>query len=240
MARTRSEPEPDLTSAVVIHRALREDLRRLTACLDNIGTAKSTGGSWPLPGARIAIGRYTAALLTEIRAHHESQDLILWPVIAATAGQSVDLAPLTDDHQAIERAVRRVGQALDSLSAEPAEQGTPARLRASLGALRDMVEDHIADEDEQVLPAMRRYLSADGYRWCERQIRRNTPLSRRRFSTPWLARHARPAERGRLLAACGWPSLLLLAAFLPGYTRLERQAFERLETASRQGDFSHL
>jgi Hemerythrin HHE cation binding domain len=189
----------------------------------------------PPPGRMTALGRYTRALLAEIRAHHEGQEGILWPAIAATAGQSVDLAPLTDDHQAIEGAVHRACLALESLGASPAGPAALARLRASLGQLLDMLEEHIADEDEQVLPAMRRYLSARAYRWCERQIRRGAPLSRRRFATPWLVRHARPDERARLRAARGWPSRLALAAFRPGYARLERKAFPGQEAPARRG-----
>ena len=75
-----------------------------------------------------AIGRYTAALLAEIRAHQESEDDVLWPVIAATAGQAVDLAPLTDDHRAIEAAVRRVSQALASFRAQPRHLARAARI----------------------------------------------------------------------------------------------------------------
>jgi hypothetical protein len=94
-ARTTEEPEPDLTSIVVIHRAIRQDLRRLAACLGQIAASGA-------PGSRShAIWRYTAALLAQIRTHHQNEDEILWPVIAATAGQAIDLAPLTDDHQAL-------------------------------------------------------------------------------------------------------------------------------------------
>ena len=218
-ARATGEPEPDLTSTVVIHRAMREDLRRLADCL---GVPSGSGRSGPPSQRAVAIGRYTAALLAEIRAHHEGQDGILWPVVAATAGQSVDLTPLTDDHQAIETAICRVGLALDSLSGEPAEPCALARLRAAVGALRDMLDQHIAEEDEQILPAMRRYLSADAYRWYERQTRRD----RRRFTVPWLAGYARPEELRRLLAAGGWQARLRLAAARPGYARLERRAFE--------------
>jgi hypothetical protein len=233
-ARTSSEPEPDLTPTVVIHRALREDLRRLTDCLDGLGAA-GCGGSAAPPGRMIAVGRYMRALLIEIRAHHDGQENILWPAVAATAGPSVDLAPLTDDHQAIEGAVSRADLALKSLGADQAEPGAQARLRASLGELRDMLEEHIADEDEQILPAMRRYLSASAYRWCERQIRRDAPLSRRRFSAPWLARYARPDERRRLRTASSWTARLVLAASQPGYARLERKAFERPEASGRRG-----
>jgi iron-sulfur cluster repair protein YtfE (RIC family) len=201
---------------VVAHRAIRQDLRRLAACL-----AQIAGRGAPPSQAR-AIGRYTAALLAEIIAHHENEDEVLWPVIAATAGQAVDLAPLTDDHRAIEAAVGRASQALASFRKQPR---THAELPASVAGLRDMLDEHIADEEQQILPAMRRYLPAEAYRWCEKQIQRKAPWSRLRFTAPWLARYAQPDELTRLLATGGRPARILLAATRPGYARLERRAF---------------
>jgi hemerythrin-like domain-containing protein len=215
-ARTAEEPEPDLTSILVIHRAIRQDLRRLAACLGQI-TAPDA------PRSRShAIWRYTAALLAEIRIHHQNEDEILWPVIAATAGQAVDLAPLTDDRQAIRAAADRASQALASFRAAP---GTAAELYTSVSQLRDMLDEHIADEEQQILAAMRRYLPADAYRWCQQQMRRKAAPHRLRFTAPWLARHARPDELNRLLATGGWPARIVLAATRPRYARLERQAF---------------
>ena len=171
-----------------------QDLRRLAACL-----AEIAGRGAPPSQAR-AIGRYTAALLAEIRAHHENEDEVLWPVIAATAGQAVDLAPLTDDHRAIEAAAGRASQALASFRAQP---GASAELHASVTGLRDMLDEHITDEEKQILPAMRRYLPAEAYRWCEKQIQRKAPRPRLRFTAPWLARYAQPDELTRLLATGG-------------------------------------
>jgi putative ABC transport system ATP-binding protein len=210
--RTAEEAEPDLTSIVVIHRAIRQDLRRLAACLGQIAASGA-------PGSRShAIWRYTAALLAQIQIHHQNEDEILWPVLAATAGQAVDLAPLTDDHQAIRAAADRASQALASFRAAP---GTVAELHTSVRQLRDMLDEHITDEEQQILAAMRRYLPADSYRWCEQQMR----LPGLRFTAPWLARHAQPEELNRLLAAGGWPARIMLAAARPRYARLERQAF---------------
>ena len=90
-----------------------------------------------------------------------------------------------------------------------------------------MLGEHIADEEAQVFPAMRRYLAAGAYRWCERQIRREASLRDRMFTVPWLARYAQPDERRRLLATDGWQVRMLLAAARPGYVRLERRAFGR-------------
>jgi hypothetical protein len=218
-ARTAGEPEPDLTSALVIQRATRQDMRRLAASLDGLAALVGPGGSGASPGRTTAIGRYTTALLAEIRAYHESQGRVLWPMISATAGQSVDLIPLSDDHEAIEATIRDADGMLEALSA--AGPGALAGLCASVAALRDMLDGHLCDEDEQIMPAMQLYLSADAYRWYER----NTSLSRLRFTVPWLARYARPDELRRLLAAFGWPSRFLLAAYRPGYARLEREAF---------------
>ncbi len=201
---------------VVVHRAIRQDLRRLAACLAQIAERGAP------PSQARAIGRYAAALLAEIRAHHESEDEVLWPLIAATAGQAVDLAPLTDDHRAIEAAVGRASQALASFRAEPR---TLAELPASVTDLRDMLDEHIADEEDQILPAMRRYLPAETYRWCEKQIERKASRPGIQFTAPWLARHAQPDELSRRLATSGWPARILLAATRPGYARLERRAF---------------
>jgi hypothetical protein len=212
--RSAHEPEPDLTGLVVTHRAIRHDLDRLVVRLGE-------GGERGIPGSG-AIWRYTAALLAQVRAHNEDEVDILWPVAAAAAGQAVDIAPLTDDRHAVAAALTQAGQALAALRAG---SGPPAHLQASVRLLRDLLEDHIADEERQLFPAIRRYLRADAYRWCEKQMQRSGPLPVRRFAAPWLARHARQDELRPLRATRRWPDRILLACSGPGFARLERRAF---------------
>jgi Hemerythrin HHE cation binding domain len=210
-ARTAGEPEPDLTGLVLVHRAIGADLRRLTASIDELATS----GAVPAPTRWRAIRRYTEALLAEIRGHHHTEDEVIWPVLAAAALQAVDLRPLTDDHEAIEPTLDRVSQAL----------GSPGELRGPVGELLDILDEHIADEQKQVFPVMRRYLHAETYQWCQRQALRTAPLARLRFTLPWLARHAHADELICLLAVTDWRSRSLLAVNRPGYARLERLAF---------------
>jgi iron-sulfur cluster repair protein YtfE (RIC family) len=201
---------------VVTHRAIRMDLLRLVTGLDQLGPAAA-----PAVRAR-AIGRYTAALLTEIRIHHRNEERIVWPMIAATAGPAVDLAPLTDDHLAIEAVIGQVGRALAGGGRSKRTSG----LRASLRQLQDMLDEHIADKEQQTFPAIQRYLPAEAYRWCEREIQRKRLLRRGAgFNASWLARYAQTEELHRLLTAGGWPAPFLLAVSRPGYGRLERRAF---------------
>jgi pimeloyl-ACP methyl ester carboxylesterase/hemerythrin-like domain-containing protein len=215
--RTPSDPEPDLTALIVTHRAIRRDLARLADVLGQIAAGRA------VPVRATAVCRYAKVLLAEISAHHRGEDDILWPVVATAAGQCVDLAPLADDHQAIEAAIREAGQILAAFAASP--DAHRARLHASVSGLRDMLDEHIADEEAQIFPAARRYVPAPAYRRCERRIQRTIPAAARRFLLPWLARFAQPGELSRMLAAGGWPARFRLAATRPGYARLERRAF---------------
>jgi Hemerythrin HHE cation binding domain len=212
-ARNAGEPEPDLTVTVVIHRAIREDMARVAGVLE----ARE-------PGLARDFCRYTAAVLAAVRAHDENEGAIVWPLVAATARQAVDLTPLTDDHEAIAAASDRTGHALARFAAEPGAH-TAVALRASVRELRDLLDEHIADEEAQLYPVMRRYLSAAAYRWCGTQIMRTARRPALWFTLPWLARHADDGERRQLLAAGGWRARVVLAASRRRYGRLERRAF---------------
>lgn len=236
-ARTPGEPEPDLTSLVLTHRAIKQDLGRLAATVAELAQSGSA------PGREHAIRQYAADLLAQIRAHHRGEDEIVWPALAAAAGQAVDLAPLTDDHEAIEAALVRAGHALgqpgqpgrSGRPGQPGQSGRPGEpgesplaageLRQALGALRDMLDEHIADEERDVLPVMRRYLRAQTGVWCQRQACRVAAPGALRFRMPWLARHSHADEMSRVLAALGWRARITLVAGRPGYARLEHRAF---------------
>jgi iron-sulfur cluster repair protein YtfE (RIC family) len=197
----------------------------LAACIGEIAARDAP------PKRSRALCRYTAALLAEIRVHHHNEDEILWPVIAATAGPAVDLTPLTDDQLAIQDAASRAGQALTSFRTDPRML---AALHAPVSNLRDMLDDHTADEEEQILPAMRRYLTVAAYRWCQKQIQRQATLPALRFTAPWLERHAQSDEQSQLLAAVGWPARILLITTRSRYAWLERQVFGTSAGPGRQ------
>jgi len=214
-ARAPADPEADLTSLLVTHRAIGEDLSRLAARVGQIAVE----GTEPA----VAVCRYAAALFAQIHAHHQHEDRVLWPLVAASAGQCVDLAPLSDDHLVIEAGLARAGRALAACRAAPGPGATA--LRASVSDLSCMLAEHIADEEAQIVPAMRRYLPAQAYRWCERRAWAGAWQTSRGFRAPWLARFAVPGELSRMLAAGGWRTRLLLAAARPRYARLEARAF---------------
>jgi len=210
--RSAHEPEPDLIRLVVTHRAIRQDLGRLASCLGD--------GGVPSTRRTAALWRYTAAVLAQVRAHNEGELDILWPMAAAAAGQAVDIAPLTDDRHAVATVLCRAVRALD---AARAGSGAPADLQTSLREVCDLLDEHLSDEELQMFPAIRRYLRAGTYRWCEKQMQRHAPPRDRWFAPSWLARHAYRDELSRLRATCVWPDRILLACPGRNPTRKEEK-----------------
>jgi hypothetical protein len=210
--RSAHEPEPDLVRLVVTHRAIRQDLDQLASCLgeDSARSARRAAARW----------RYTAALLAQVAAHNDGEVDILWPMTAAAAGQAVDIAPLADDRHAVTVALTRADE---ELGAVREGSGEPARLQASLRHVSDLLDEHLADEELQMFPAIRRYLRTDAYRWCERQMQRHAPPRARRFAPAWLASHAHRDELPRLRATCVWPDRILLACPGRNPTRKEEK-----------------
>lgn len=216
-ARASGDPEPDLTSYVVTHRAIREDLDRLTARLAEL----AAGHAQVPPTGAHPTGQYGLALLAELRRHHRDEDAVLWPVIAATAGQVVDLTPLTDDHEALGPVIARAEGALTALGSAPETTAAAEAVRD----LRGLLAEHLREEDDQVLPAMRRFVPAGAYRWCERRIRDRAAPETLRFALPWLVRFATLDELRRIDANTPRDDRLLRAAAQPAYAELERLAF---------------
>ncbi|MGW4797272.1 hemerythrin domain-containing protein [Nonomuraea sp. NPDC004297] len=198
--RRPEDPEPDLTAMYVIHRAMLGDLRRL---------AEDHGGG------DAAIRRYATLLLFEVDHHHTNEDDLLWPVIERAAGRAVDLAPFTDDHLALEAVLARCRAALT---------GDLKRLRQSLGELHAMLVEHIADEESEVFPIIKRFVPADAYQWCEDRIARRAGLGQMRFTVPWLSSWASSEELDGMLRRVGSRFRLALALTRGRYQRLERAA----------------
>jgi iron-sulfur cluster repair protein YtfE (RIC family) len=210
VARKGGEPEPDLTSMYVIHRAMLADLRRLSGLLD---------ATTPMSGGRLAAARtYSASILTEVHHHHANEDDLLWPVIAQTAGQAVDLSPYTDDHQALGPVMDRCRAALD---------GGRRELGRALAELLAFLDEHIAEEESHLFPVISRFVPHDAYAWVEKQVAKRAGIAQLTFTAPWLIRYATEDEADRLLAGAGRPLRILVALTGPSYARRERAIFGR-------------
>jgi hemerythrin-like domain-containing protein len=210
--RRPGEPEADLTSFILIHRALRSGARMLADATTGIATGE------PCSRARQrAIVQVTLAVLHEIAHHHQREDDVLWPVIVASAGDAVDLAPLSDDHTELHKVLDRAAEALPPF-ARDADSGAPL-LAPVLTELADLLDQHIAEEEAEVFPVIREHVSSADFARCERSFQKGTAPGQLLFLLPWVIDQCDDAERADVLRAAD-PSMRLLLRLGQGrYTR---------------------
>jgi hemerythrin-like domain-containing protein len=205
---------PDILGMAIAHRVMLRDLDRTTG----IAMAMADGGV-PISRRRVrALVRYLGLLGESIHHHHRAEDDILWPVIEKRAGSHIDLAPLTEDHEALDPKLDGLSVAVGLFAAEPTQR-TAAVVATRLMEMRIMLHEHIAEEERDTFPVIRRYLSVADWNDVEARIRECARMS---FELPRIAAAVTPAELDTLKAQAGPMINVILALVRPRYRRMEK------------------
>jgi iron-sulfur cluster repair protein YtfE (RIC family) len=193
---------PDLLGMRLAHRMMRGDLHRLTAVTERVAAGATYSAA-----SRKALVSWVRTLCHEIHHHHTVEDELTWPLIARSAGTAVDLAPLSDDHAALDPLLDEIRAAADELAAT----GSAGRLAAALARVRDELDEHIETEEAELFPVIERYVPVAGWLEMEKKLRKGgAPL---RFVLPRVVETATPDELARITAEAG-PVLGMLAGLL--------------------------
>lgn len=216
--RAAGDPRPDTLGMRLAHRAMLRDARRLTELAETLASGATSADR--ARGA--AIGRYVADYCDSVHHHHSVEDDVLWPVLAASAGPHVDLAELSDDHAALDPLLDRIRAGAAAFGARPADEDAATALAVDLAELRDTLDEHIADEEASVLPAIEEHMSVGDWAAVEARIRKRATLS---FEVPRVVGVVTAQERATLLAEGGLAVRLMLALLVPPFRRRERRVF---------------
>jgi hemerythrin-like domain-containing protein len=220
--RRPGDPTVDLLELRVAHAVMLRDLRRLAALAAAIAAGRQVSDE---RRAR-AVARYVGKVMDSVHEHHSAEDEVLWPVIAASAGDSVDLAELSDDHSVLDPRMDRIRAAAAALAADPRSEDAATSLAVGLADLRDLLKEHIADEEQTVFPVMTEYVSVADWAAVTRQVRRRAGDVT--FMLPRAVDSAAPEDLAALKRAAGPALLLLLALVRPRHRRFERLVFADL------------
>ena len=221
--RRPGEPPVDLLELRVAHAVMLRDLWRLAA----LAAAISAGSQRCDEKRARALARYVGKVMDSVHEHHAAEDDLLWPVIAASAGDVVDLADLSDDHSVLDPRMDRIRAAATALAVDPGSEDAATTLSVGLADLRDLLVEHIADEERTVFPVMTEYVSVADWALVTRQVRkRGGDLA---FMLPRAFDSAAPADLADLKRAAGPLLLVLLALVRPRHRRFEQLVFADMQ-----------
>ena len=219
--RRNGDPEVDLTGYRLVHRALVADTRAIADLADQV--AGGTVGLSPIRAG--ALHGYVARLCSETRALHLAEGRHLWPVVAASAGSAVDLSGLTDDHEVIDPLLARCRSSAAALRTGPDDRDAACRLAGAATDLTALLAEHAEEEERELFPALRRFVSVSDFAAAEARLRRDLGVRRLGWLLPWLAHHSTADEVARALGGRGGRrARLLLAVGGPRFRRGRRTA----------------
>lgn len=157
---------PDLTTFVVLHEALRADAHRLSRMVAALVEADRATATPPVQA-------WYRGFCAEVAEHHEVEDQIWFPALAAAVPVfEAHLPRLADEHDGIDRALARCDERLAAL-ADPSEPWVLAQVVATeaVDSLRRQLDLHLDFEDDDVLPLLVRNLDAAEQRELDARTR---------------------------------------------------------------------
>jgi hypothetical protein len=201
--------DADLAGIRIAHRIMRRDARDLAGL-----AARWADGSDPVRGRRLRVlRRWIEGLCSDIHHHHATEDDHLWPVLERHAGAEFDLAPLSDDHAALDPVLDEVRAAF-ALAAAGGGAGT---LAERLTFLADLLDEHIVEEERDMFPVILRLVPLAEWKVVEQAARTGGPGLR--YALPRIVDVATPEEMAAMTAEAPAPLVWLMRLLLPRYRR---------------------
>ncbi|RBY97771.1 hypothetical protein DQ237_02320 [Blastococcus sp. TF02-8] len=199
-----------MTMNRVIHAAVRRDLQRLSAALDDWREGdRARGGE---------LERAFANLRAELTHHHETEDAYIWPMLASVGVDRELLTAMESEHEAMAEALAQTSTALGALAASGSTTDAAAA-SASVGRTREITERHLRHEEDELEPQLEPHHDSPEWKAVEKKLRSRPVGEIGRFFA-WLTDGAEEPER-RFLRSTVPPPVLAVFTRLIGrrYTR---------------------
>ena len=126
------------------HEAIRPDIEELRDAADTLG--------FIAPAQAVARIRHAYRIMVgAVAPHEQAEERGLYPALDRILGSPDATATMSRGHAEIARQIRRLGQLLDDIGAEPPDDADIAELRSLLYGLHAILRLHTTQEDENYL-----------------------------------------------------------------------------------------
>jgi hypothetical protein len=209
---------PDLTVYYLIHRAMRNDAARLAQAVARLRPEDHRGAR--------ALHEWYGGFVTELHHHHVVEDTIFFPaLVERVPSASRDLDRIAVDHERLNELLERGRAAVRELAGGSDDRRVTHTAAVEVTAeLADLLEAHLAFEDDELLPLFATQFTAQEYDGFHAQAAKDLDVRAALFTIPWVVSWATDTERE--VAFASTPRLFRLV------WSLRRRRFARLDEAA--------
>jgi iron-sulfur cluster repair protein YtfE (RIC family) len=183
---------------VVVHRVFRRGFTRLPALVRSVPAGD-------VARAAVVLG-HLRELAGSLHHHHSAEDELLWPLLL----ERVDLdRPLVlrmeEQHERVSALIERARSQADVFG-QDASPAAGEVLAVTLTSLAAALEEHLDDEELQVLPLVERYVSVAEWEAVGERARSAMPKDRRLVTLGAILEACSPQEARRFLGGLPLPA----------------------------------
>ncbi len=198
---TKIVNRPDTHQMVVGHRVFRREFRLLTGLIGAVPPGDTAR-------ARV-LAEHATDVTTALHLHHSSEDDVLWPRLLDRASLHVELVHrMARQHEQVGEHLKRIESLLESW-AQTADPGQRDALASTFGAASLVLEEHLDEEEREVLPLVSAHLTAA--EWGELGQHMHAAMPRRTMLKflGMVLEDATPAERRLMLSVLPPPAQVM-------------------------------
>ncbi|MBF6353092.1 hemerythrin domain-containing protein [Nocardia higoensis] len=200
MNATTAPARPDTYDMVVVHNSFRRHFR----ALPDLVTGVAAGD---LQRARRLVA-FLDELGTGLHEHHTGEDELLWPLLLERASTDAALVlRMEEQHERIAELTERARRESAEF-ASAADSSVRDRLAVTLRALATAVDEHMTEEERQVLPVVENVLTVPEWQALGERGREHMPKDRQLVFFGFLLQGASDADRRKFLAEMPLPARL--------------------------------
>lgn len=182
---------PDTYDMIVVHRVFRREFALLPDLIRDVAPGDRSR-------SRTLAGHYrlVAAVLEH---HHTGEDELIWPKLLERVELRADLVHrMEEQHRALHDLLESVEALIGSWEAA-ADERAGRQLAAVLQQLADAANEHLRDEEREMLPLIEEHLSVEEWHAMAESGQRGHSKSRLLLILGLMLEDAAPEERSKLL-----------------------------------------
>jgi len=140
--------------------------------------------------------------------HHTGEDTLVWPLLLARVDLGTEMVlRMEPEHQVLADSMEAVDRALPAWEAVPSA-ATAGPVLAALSTHREVLCEHLTDEETNILPLIEEHLTAAEWAKLGEHFAKTAPPDKRLFFLGALLEDADPEESALLLGVLPAPARL--------------------------------
>jgi hypothetical protein len=213
----------DVRDMYLAHTLFRREFGRLPGLILSVADGDIAGAG--------TVGSHAAMLSILLHLHHEGEDLLVWPKLAARGGAEADaIVPVMEkQHHVIEAALTRADELLPAWRASGRGGDTVAD---AFQQLLPPLTEHMALEEKEILPLAEKYITASEWKELAAHAMGAFPKKYLPLVFGLMMEQGDPAVIKDILKEAPLPVRLLMPAIAPPIATAHNK---RLRRAGTQG-----